>query len=497
MRKITLSLAALCAAGAVGASLEAEIVSKTVAGGEYGPPAVAPARPAPETTAQPQRLGRQQVCGRVRGYATPGTRPIMPCPFVPDDCECCPQDTPCADPVLTDLPGVRVEIDGGGYAYTAADGTFCIDHEGQDYITVRASLDDGEYVYVVDDSGADVLEASLTDAPAAYFDLELNTTPDEVKTAQVNAFLAANLSYNFWLNRTDDFSPLENGQKLKMLVNSEAQSCGLGKYLSDDIGVKTRLEGACDHVEPTRNCAFNVSIAHEFGHFVLDRYIEGDLNTDIAFCEGFCDSFAYLLFDTPTFGDWGFLTGEYFRDTEERNMQYPCSGATNQCGAPFQHDCGQILSGAWWDIRKNFGVTYGSEAGLESARALFVEWAQSMNGSDPTFAMNSAYPGTLIEVLTADDALPAGDNDLSNGTPNDEDIYAAFAKHGICWTYYTCPGDFDCDGVVGLSDLAEMLANYGQIPEGATYADGDMDGDGEIDLSDLAAFLSVYNTVCD
>ena len=58
------------------------------------------------------------------------------------------------------------------------------------------------------------------------------------------------------------------------------------------------------------------------------------------------------------------------------------------------------------------------------------------------------------------------------------------------------PGDLDGDGDVDLSDLAQLLANYG-VTEGATYEDGDMDGDGDVDLSDLAALLGVYGTTCE
>jgi len=57
------------------------------------------------------------------------------------------------------------------------------------------------------------------------------------------------------------------------------------------------------------------------------------------------------------------------------------------------------------------------------------------------------------------------------------------------------PGDLDGDGDVDLSDLAQLLANYG-MAGGATYQDGDLDSDGDVDLADLAALLAVYGTSC-
>ena len=60
----------------------------------------------------------------------------------------------------------------------------------------------------------------------------------------------------------------------------------------------------------------------------------------------------------------------------------------------------------------------------------------------------------------------------------------------------TCPGDLDGDDGIDLSDVAQLLANYGTT-SGATYEDGDLDGDGDVDLSDLSALLAVYGTTCE
>ena len=49
----------------------------------------------------------------------------------------------------------------------------------------------------------------------------------------------------------------------------------------------------------------------------------------------------------------------------------------------------------------------------------------------------------------------------------------------------------DGDGDVDLSDLAQLLSDYG-ITGGGAYQQGDLDGDGDVDLSDLAALLANY-----
>lgn len=58
-----------------------------------------------------------------------------------------------------------------------------------------------------------------------------------------------------------------------------------------------------------------------------------------------------------------------------------------------------------------------------------------------------------------------------------------------------CLGDLDGDGLIGLSDLALFLSNFG-TPSGATREQGDFDGDGDVDLTDLALLLSVFGTPC-
>ncbi len=57
------------------------------------------------------------------------------------------------------------------------------------------------------------------------------------------------------------------------------------------------------------------------------------------------------------------------------------------------------------------------------------------------------------------------------------------------------PGDLNDDWDVGLDDLAQLLAYYGET-SGMTYAEGDMDADGDVDLADLAELLGEYGTTC-
>jgi hypothetical protein len=80
--------------------------------------------------------------------------------------------------------------------------------------------------------------------------------------------------------------------------------------------------------------------------------------------------------------------------------------------------------------------------------------------------------------------------DTGYGTPPIVDMGAYEFQGEICF------GDLDGDGVIGLSDLAQLLSNYG-TPSGAAHEDGDLDADGDVDLADLAALLAVYGTTCE
>ncbi len=57
-------------------------------------------------------------------------------------------------------------------------------------------------------------------------------------------------------------------------------------------------------------------------------------------------------------------------------------------------------------------------------------------------------------------------------------------------------GDLDGDGVVGLSDLAVVLADFGCTSPPSPTCPGDADGDGDTDLSDLAVVLANFGATC-
>jgi hypothetical protein len=86
--------------------------------------------------------------------------------------------------------------------------------------------------------------------------------------------------------------------------------------------------------------------------------------------------------------------------------------------------------------------------------------------------------------------------DLYGGEPNQGGTTGMFfddlVVRQVCESL-PCIGDLNGDNVVDISDLAQLLANFGGPGGGA---DGDIDGDGDVDLTDLANLLSNFGLTC-
>ena len=325
------------------------------------------------------------VDGTTSGNATPGVLP----------------DIPSNPPTTQRLPLLEVFLRGGGSAVSDLDGEFTISHSGTSPVTVEGDLV-GPWVRVIDVSGPE-LSASTVVTPPGPADLLFNTSPSQFTTAQVNAFLHTNLTFDFMITRAPGFTAIARQTPANVNIGDNCNAFFSGGDLSINFFT---AGGGCV------NTAFSTVVAHEYGHFIVNRL---DLSQG-AFGEGYSDSVAIALYDVGVVGEQ-FFTGGAVRNPEAARQQYPCSSGAI-------HTCGQIIGGTWRWIRLNLGDTLGSAPGLEEARDLFVAWSLITTGGR---GLDSAGPWTAIEVLTVDD----DDGILGNGTPNYDDICAAFDRHGI------------------------------------------------------------------
>ena len=330
-------------------------------------------------------IAHVDVEGTVTGNATPGLR----------------ADSAGNPPTEQRLPLLEVVLRGGADALTDLDGEYVIPHSGTSSVTVDGELV-GPWVAVNDVSGPE-LSASAVATPPGPANLLFNPSPSQFTTAQVNAFLHTNLTYDLMKSRAPGFTGLDRQTDANVNISDNCNAFFSGGDLSINFFT---AGGGC------ANTAFSTVVAHEYGHFIVNRL---DLSQG-AFGEGYGDSVAINLYDTGIVGE-GFLTGGgAVRNPEAARQQYPCGSAI--------HTCGQVLGGTWRWMRLNMTGTLGSGPALDRVQDNFVAWSMITLGGSGS---DSAVPRTAIEVLTVDD----DDGILGNGTPNFNEICEAFDRHGI------------------------------------------------------------------
>lgn len=327
--------------------------------------------------------------GTGKGFASPGLRSDI-----------------AANPATSQvIPGMRIVASNGAETFTAPNGAFSLTGlpEGA---TLTASLSDGLWVTVTDTVTGTAILSSTVDLGTGVI-ITLNPTPTQFTTAQVNAFIHQTLTHNFFKDRAPSFTALDFA--LPARVNFITAG-GINFCNAFYDGTATNFFQAGNGCN---NTAFSTVVAHEYGHHIVNRLglAQG------AFGEGFSDCVAILLYDTTIIGQDFTTSGGAIRNPTTANQQYPCSSSAI-------HTCGQILGGMIRKVRLNFNQVYTSSLALETARQLFVDWAQITAGGQ---GLNSAHPTTAIEMLIADD----DDAVLANGTPHYCQIAAAFASHGI------------------------------------------------------------------
>src|SRR5690606_13463919 len=169
-------------------------------------------------------------------------------------------------------------------------------------------------------------------------------------------------------------------------------------------------------------------------------------------------------------------------------------------GGKYQHINGQLLGRAWWDILNGI-----DPQNPDLTRELFVDWTMMTAGAAPphdTSCTNRGQPadeGTLLEVLIADD----DDGILSNGTPNEDVICAAFASrnifltgnYGVCnesaGISGGCRADLNGDGVLDIFDFLEFQKLFAA---GDLFCD--FTGDRELDFFDFLEFQNEFAAGC-
>lgn len=101
---------------------------------------------------------------------------------------------------------------------------------------------------------------------------------------------------------------------------------------------------------------------------------------------------------------------------------------------------------------------------------------------------NGSYSATI-------DGVPADGETYSVGAFF-TDLPSCAAPQDVTWVApdpCACPNDLDGDGIIGVSDTLDLLANFGCAGIGCT---GDLDADGIVGVSDILQLLSAFGDAC-
>ncbi|MFO0985634.1 MAG: hypothetical protein U1E76_28515, partial [Planctomycetota bacterium] len=326
------------------------------------------------------------LTGNVNGWASPGVLP----------------DKSSNPEQLFGLYYVRVDSPIGD-ADTDVDGNFVISYAGGSPQSTTVDFgSDNQRAYVLNDAGAE-LSQNLTITPGVPAQFTLNTVKDEAGTAQVNAQRWVLIQYQMVKNIDPSDTHVNFKATAHVMLNANCNAY----YDGSSINFYKKGSG-CE------NFAYSTIVGHELGHWYNDKFSSG--NGGDGFGEGNADAWCLYGADDRYNGKDCCGTGTYVRDGEnKKKYDGSCGGSCSEV-----HECGKVLMGALWKVRRNLNNTYGDTQGDLIADTLFVKWMQVYNDKTICATIEDHW-------LTIDDT----DGNIFNGTPHYNEIDAAFREQGF------------------------------------------------------------------
>ncbi|MEO6774203.1 MAG: hypothetical protein ABI467_14485 [Kofleriaceae bacterium] len=317
-------------------------------------------------------------------------------------------------------PAPRARLTVAGLAETTDDvGTATWDGTAQ---TAVATTTDGDLVGIAD---------SLNPLGTATFALDPGGTlvwdaSSVVEVdAQVNAYLNTNQAKAFVRANVDPAMATLDDQ-IKVNVNL-AQDCNA--YFDGAALNFFHRTAMCENTALIQDVVY-----HEYGHRVHSaEVIPGVGAVDGAMGEGVADTLAVNIT-----GDSGMGRGFFFTDAALRELDPPDKEWRWPVDIGEIHHTGMIIGGAYWDLRKALIAELGQAAGEALTLKLYVG----------ALRRSVDIPTSLLATLAADD----DDGDLTNGTPHECEIRAAYGLHGL----RTVTGSVDAPGQID-GDVASVL----------------------------------------
>lgn len=288
---------------------------------------------------------------------------------------------------------------GGVAATSMLDGT--VTWSGATPATVVPGLV-GPLVKIANKAGALATDnLSLTDGGSVTW----SRANEELADAQLTSFVAASVAKQYVRTKLNPNLGWLN-QQISVNVN-ENQTCN-AYSTGDDIHF-FRKDSQCENTGRLTDVVY-----HEFGHSVhAQSIIPGVGSFDGSLSEGLADTLAASITHDHGMGRGFFFNDEPLRELDPDGFEKKWPDDAD--GEP--HDEGEIIAETLWDLRKGLESKLGASGGDDALLKIFYGIMQRA----------SDIPSSYAEALVADD----DDGDLSNGTPNQCVINAAFAAHGL------------------------------------------------------------------
>jgi hypothetical protein len=330
------------------------------------------------------------VGGHVTGKATPGLFP----------------DTPSNPPQITPLASAQI-TGPGDPVITDADGRYLYPAAGEPSLTLTSTLV-GPWAEVTTQQGPAVSQQE-TATPPAVVHFDHNTTPAELRTAQINAFLHTNVVRDHVVATNPGYPGMHAPLLVRTNIN---QNCN-AYFTTSPLSINFYTSGGgCP------NTAYSTVVYHEYGHYLIWQAGTGQG----AYGEGMSDSIAIVVTDDPHLAQDFFGPGTGPMRTGINTVNYPCSGGI--------HFCGQVLSGAVWNLRQNLLATRPSE---------YRDVLSSLVVNSILLNPPGITPDLIVDFLTLD----APDGSFQNGTPHIQEIVEAFEAKNMprpIVDHSACPG---------------------------------------------------------
>ncbi len=311
-------------------------------------------------------------------------------------------DNPLIAGEVRGLPYLRVQVSGVDY-YTDANGSVNIPTITTP--TMATVYMDGLY--------AEVQEGAAETTPSEFTTMlnpGLNTISfdPEASSREISAYYHTNIVHDFMKGFFPAFTTLD----FPFLVRVDRTDGSCNAFYDGSSINFYAPGGGCP-----ATALFSDVVYHEYGHGlnydVYSFFGDGSGMGNGAMQEGYADIWGLSITGNPILGDGFAGAGTDVRRYDIDPKVYP----EDLVGEV--HADGEIIAGAWWD----FGVIRGS---LEEMTDLWIAtFPATIDGADGN--EGAIYSEVLLEALVQDD----DDADLSNGTPRDVDIIAAFGQHGI------------------------------------------------------------------